>query len=113
MYVLKFTSSCRELGRLRSSIELDTASVKPGEMEALEDAVNDRIRAHVPVNVRLLSIDDPDVEKVCVFSLLGKSSKCVLGLKMLQKPTRKRVFLFLVSQVWVDWINHYSVFVHR
>ncbi|KAF7705122.1 alanyl-tRNA editing protein Aarsd1 [Silurus meridionalis] len=53
-----------ELGRQRSSIELDTASVKPGEMEALEDTVNDRIRAHVPVNVRLLSIDDPDVEKV-------------------------------------------------
>ncbi|KAG7325540.1 hypothetical protein KOW79_011856 [Hemibagrus wyckioides] len=53
-----------DLGCQRSSIELDTASVKPGEMEALEDAVNDRIRAHVPVNVRLLSLDDPDVEKV-------------------------------------------------
>ncbi|TSK14540.1 Alanyl-tRNA editing protein Aarsd1 [Bagarius yarrelli] len=53
-----------DLGRQRSSIELDTASVKPGEMEALEDAVNNRIRAHVPVNVRLLAIDDPDVEKV-------------------------------------------------
>lgn len=66
----------RELGRQRSSIELDTVSVKPGEMAALEDAVNDRIRAHVPVNVRLLSIEDPDVEKVCVLckvrlSLLG------------------------------------------
>ncbi|XP_060719949.1 alanyl-tRNA editing protein Aarsd1 [Tachysurus vachellii] len=53
-----------DLGRQRSSIELDTCSVKPGEMEALEDAVNDRIRAHIPVIVRLLSLDDPDVEKV-------------------------------------------------
>lgn len=78
MCVLKLALCCRELGRQRSSIELDAASVKPGEMEALEDAVNDRIRAHVPVNVHLLSIDDPDVEKVCVLSLLGKSSECVL-----------------------------------
>ncbi|KAM9462823.1 alanyl-tRNA editing protein Aarsd1 [Clarias gariepinus] len=53
-----------ELGRQRSSIELDTASVKPGEMETLEDEVNKRIRAHVPVNVHLLSIDDPAMEKV-------------------------------------------------
>lgn len=73
--MLKRALCCRELGRQRSSIELDTVSVKPGEMEALEDAVNDRIRAHVPVNVRLLSIDDPDMEKVCVSSLLGKISQ--------------------------------------
>ncbi|XP_051770646.1 alanyl-tRNA editing protein Aarsd1 [Ctenopharyngodon idella] len=53
-----------ELGRQRSSIELDTASVKPGEMEALEAAVNEKIRAHIPVTVNLLSIDDPAVEKV-------------------------------------------------
>lgn len=67
--VLKLELCCRDLGRQRSSIELDTCSVKPGEMEALEDAVNDRIRAHVPVIVRLLSLDDPDVEKVNVSSL--------------------------------------------
>ncbi|NP_001003572.1 alanyl-tRNA editing protein Aarsd1 [Danio rerio] len=53
-----------DLGRQRSSIELDTATVKPGEMEALETAVNEKIRAHVPVTVNLLSIDDPAVEKV-------------------------------------------------
>nr|XP_055031808.1 alanyl-tRNA editing protein Aarsd1 isoform X1 [Misgurnus anguillicaudatus] len=53
-----------ELGRQRSSIELNTATVKPGEMEALEAAVNEKIRAHVPVTVQLLSIDDPAVEKV-------------------------------------------------
>lgn len=54
----------RELGRQRSSIELDTASVKPGEMEALETEVNEKIRTHVPVTVHLLSLDDPAVEKV-------------------------------------------------
>ncbi|XP_042622997.1 alanyl-tRNA editing protein Aarsd1 isoform X2 [Cyprinus carpio] len=53
-----------DLGRQRSSIELDTATVKPGEMEALEVAVNEKIRAHIPVAVNLLSIDDPAVEKV-------------------------------------------------
>lgn len=78
MCVLKLASCCRELGRQRSSIELDTASVKPREMEALEDAVNDRIRAHVPVNVRLLPIDDPDVEKVCVLPLLARTSEHAL-----------------------------------
>ncbi|XP_036387630.1 alanyl-tRNA editing protein Aarsd1 [Megalops cyprinoides] len=53
-----------ELGRQRSIIELDTATVKPGEMEALERAVNEKIRNHVPVTVQLLSLDDPAVEKV-------------------------------------------------
>lgn len=71
--VLTLALCYRELGRQRSSIELDTASVKPGEMEALENTVNERIRAHLPVNVRLLSIDHPDVEKVCILTLLGKS----------------------------------------
>uniref|UniRef100_A0AAY4A6H2 Threonyl/alanyl tRNA synthetase SAD domain-containing protein n=1 Tax=Denticeps clupeoides TaxID=299321 RepID=A0AAY4A6H2_9TELE len=53
-----------ELGRQRSSIELDTARVKSGEAEALETAANEKIRSRVPVNVRLLSLDDPEVEKV-------------------------------------------------
>lgn len=54
----------RELGRQRSVIELDTPSVKPGEMETLETVVNQKIRDRVPVTVQLLSIDDPAVEKV-------------------------------------------------
>uniref|UniRef100_A0AAY4C327 Threonyl/alanyl tRNA synthetase SAD domain-containing protein n=1 Tax=Denticeps clupeoides TaxID=299321 RepID=A0AAY4C327_9TELE len=54
----------KELGRQRSSIELDTARVKSGEAEALETAANEKIRSRVPVNVRLLSLDDPEVEKV-------------------------------------------------
>uniref|UniRef100_A0AAY4C4T4 Threonyl/alanyl tRNA synthetase SAD domain-containing protein n=1 Tax=Denticeps clupeoides TaxID=299321 RepID=A0AAY4C4T4_9TELE len=53
-----------DLGRQRSSIELDTARVKSGEAEALETAANEKIRSRVPVNVRLLSLDDPEVEKV-------------------------------------------------
>uniref|UniRef100_A0A672R5Q1 Uncharacterized protein n=1 Tax=Sinocyclocheilus grahami TaxID=75366 RepID=A0A672R5Q1_SINGR len=61
-----------DLGRQRSSMELDTATVKPGEMEALEAAVNEKIRAHIPVAVNLLSVDDPAVEKACVH--LQKSS---------------------------------------
>ncbi|KAM9716081.1 alanyl-tRNA editing protein Aarsd1 [Menidia menidia] len=53
-----------ELGRQRSAIELDTPSVKPAQLKELEDAVNEKIRAQVPVHVQLLSIDDPAVEKV-------------------------------------------------
>ncbi|XP_026206808.1 alanyl-tRNA editing protein Aarsd1 [Anabas testudineus] len=53
-----------ELGRQRSTIELDTPCVKPSQLQALEEAVNEKIRAHVPVTVQLLSIDDPAVEKV-------------------------------------------------
>ncbi|KAM9336427.1 alanyl-tRNA editing protein Aarsd1 [Symphorus nematophorus] len=53
-----------ELGRQRSTIELDTPSVKPDQLQALEEIVNEKIRAHVPVTVQLLSIDDPAVEKV-------------------------------------------------
>uniref|UniRef100_A0A671U1Q3 Alanyl-tRNA synthetase domain containing 1 n=1 Tax=Sparus aurata TaxID=8175 RepID=A0A671U1Q3_SPAAU len=53
-----------DLGRQRSTIELDTPSVKAAQLQTLEEAVNEKIRAHVPVNVQLLSIDDPAVEKV-------------------------------------------------
>ncbi|XP_072229896.1 alanyl-tRNA editing protein Aarsd1 [Leuresthes tenuis] len=53
-----------DLGRQRSTIELDTQCVKPAQLKELEEAINERIRAHIPVNVQLLSIDDPAVEKV-------------------------------------------------
>ncbi|XP_056221288.1 alanyl-tRNA editing protein Aarsd1 [Seriola aureovittata] len=53
-----------DLGRQRSTIELDIPCVKPAQLQALEEAINERIRAHVPVTVQLLSIDDPAVEKV-------------------------------------------------
>nr|XP_057917229.1 alanyl-tRNA editing protein Aarsd1 [Doryrhamphus excisus] len=53
-----------ELGRQRTAIELDTPSVKPAQLQSLEDAVNEKIRAHIPVCVKLLSMDSPEVEKV-------------------------------------------------
>ncbi|KAF6728437.1 Alanyl-tRNA editing protein Aarsd1 [Oryzias melastigma] len=53
-----------ELGRQRSTIELDTPRVTPAQLQELEEAVNEKIRAHVPVNVQLLSVDDPALEKV-------------------------------------------------
>ncbi|RVE59429.1 hypothetical protein OJAV_G00188410 [Oryzias javanicus] len=53
-----------ELGRQRSTIELDSPRVTPAQLQELEEAVNEKIRAHVPVNVQLLSVDDPALEKV-------------------------------------------------
>lgn len=61
---LYFTISFREPGRQRTSIELDTPSFKPGQLQALEEAVNEKIRAHIPVTVQLLPVDDPALEKV-------------------------------------------------
>uniref|UniRef100_A0A8C4IIQ0 Threonyl/alanyl tRNA synthetase SAD domain-containing protein n=1 Tax=Dicentrarchus labrax TaxID=13489 RepID=A0A8C4IIQ0_DICLA len=45
-----------ELGHQRSTIELDTPSVKPAQLQALEEAINENIRAHVPVTVQLLPL---------------------------------------------------------
>lgn len=65
----------RELGRQRSTIELDTSSMKPAQLQTLEESINEKIRGHIPVNVQLLSIDDPAVEKVFLSIL------CVMVLK--------------------------------
>lgn len=54
----------RELGRQRSTIELDTPSVKLAQLQTLEEVVNAKIRDHVSVTVQVLSLDDPAVEKV-------------------------------------------------
>lgn len=54
----------RELGRQRTSVELDTTSVKPDQLQVLEEVVNEKIRAHVPVTVQLVAIDDPAMEQV-------------------------------------------------
>lgn len=67
-----FTCSCsslRDLACQKSTIELDTHSVQPAQLQELEEVVNEKIRAHVPVNVKLLSLDDPAVEKVCTHLL--------------------------------------------
>ncbi|XP_004410641.1 PREDICTED: alanyl-tRNA editing protein Aarsd1 isoform 1 [Odobenus rosmarus divergens] len=53
-----------ELGRVRSVIELDSPSVTAEQVAAIEQSVNEKIRARLPVNVRELSLDDPEVEQV-------------------------------------------------
>uniref|UniRef100_A0A8C9MU25 Uncharacterized protein n=1 Tax=Serinus canaria TaxID=9135 RepID=A0A8C9MU25_SERCA len=53
-----------ELGRQRSVIELDTPSVTAEQIQALEESVNEKIRDRVPVTVRELAADDPEVETV-------------------------------------------------
>ncbi|PWA14154.1 hypothetical protein CCH79_00016754 [Gambusia affinis] len=53
-----------DLGRHRSTIELDTPSVKAVQLQELEEAVNEKIRAGIPVGVQLLDLSDPAVEKV-------------------------------------------------
>lgn len=55
---------CRELGRQRSVIELDTPSMTAEQIEALERSVNEKIRERVPVMVRELAADDPEMETV-------------------------------------------------
>ncbi|XP_065764621.1 alanyl-tRNA editing protein Aarsd1 [Muntiacus reevesi] len=62
LFGLKTTSW--ELGRLRSVIELDSPSVTAEQVAAIEQSVNEKIRDRLPVNVRELSLDDPEVEQV-------------------------------------------------
>ncbi|XP_068775125.1 alanyl-tRNA editing protein Aarsd1-like [Struthio camelus] len=59
-----FRTTSWELGRQRSVIELDTPSMTAEQVEALERSVNEKIRERVPVTVRELAADDPEVEKV-------------------------------------------------
>nr|NP_001033162.1 alanyl-tRNA editing protein Aarsd1 isoform 1 [Bos taurus]Q32LK1.1 RecName: Full=Alanyl-tRNA editing protein Aarsd1; AltName: Full=Alanyl-tRNA synthetase domain-containing protein 1 [Bos taurus]AAI09538.1 Alanyl-tRNA synthetase domain containing 1 [Bos taurus] len=62
LFGLKTTSW--ELGRLRSVIELDSPTVTAEQVAAIERSVNEKIRDRLPVNVRELSLDDPEVEQV-------------------------------------------------
>lgn len=55
---------CRELGRQRGVIELDTPLVTAEQVEALEKSVNEKIRDRIPVTVRELAADDPEIETV-------------------------------------------------
>ncbi|XP_050571501.1 alanyl-tRNA editing protein Aarsd1 isoform X3 [Cygnus atratus] len=59
-----FKTTSWELGRQRSVIELDTPCVTAEQIEALERSVNEKIRERVPVTVRELAADDPEVETV-------------------------------------------------
>ncbi|XP_007482210.2 alanyl-tRNA editing protein Aarsd1 isoform X1 [Monodelphis domestica] len=62
LFGLKTTSW--ELGRCRSTIELDSPMVLPEQIVAIEQSVNEKIRSRLPVIVKELSPDDPEVEKV-------------------------------------------------
>lgn len=62
LFGLKTTSW--ELGRLRSAIELDSPSVTAEQVAAIEQSVNEKIRARLMVSVRELSPDNPEVEQV-------------------------------------------------
>ncbi|XP_048172315.1 alanyl-tRNA editing protein Aarsd1-like isoform X3 [Corvus hawaiiensis] len=59
-----FKTTSWELGRQRSVIELDTPLVTAEQVTALEKSVNEKIRDRVPVTVRELAADDPEVETV-------------------------------------------------
>ncbi|XP_043856981.1 alanyl-tRNA editing protein Aarsd1 isoform X3 [Dromiciops gliroides] len=59
-----FKTTSWELGRFRSTIELDSPMVLPEQIAAIEQSVNEKIRNRLPVTVRELNPDDPEVEKV-------------------------------------------------
>ncbi|NXS61227.1 AASD1 protein, partial [Brachypteracias leptosomus] len=59
-----FKTTSWELGRQRSVIELDTPSMTMEQIETLERSVNKKIRERVPVTVRELAADDPEIETV-------------------------------------------------
>ncbi|KAJ6660586.1 hypothetical protein lerEdw1_017583 [Lerista edwardsae] len=59
-----FKTTSWELGRQRSTIELDTSSLTTDQVAALEQSVNEKIRARIPVVVQELAVGDPEVEKV-------------------------------------------------
>ncbi|XP_050767826.1 putative protein PTGES3L isoform X1 [Gymnogyps californianus] len=59
-----FKTTSWELGHQRSLIELDTPSMTAEQIEALERSVNEKIRERVPVMVRELAADDPEIETV-------------------------------------------------
>ncbi|XP_044274581.1 alanyl-tRNA editing protein Aarsd1-like isoform X1 [Varanus komodoensis] len=59
-----FKTTSWELGRQRSTIELDTTAMTAEQVAALEQSVNEKIRAHIPVVVKELEVDDPDIKLV-------------------------------------------------
>ncbi|XP_009188982.3 alanyl-tRNA editing protein Aarsd1 isoform X1 [Papio anubis] len=63
-HLFKLKTTSWELGRFRSVIELDTPSMTTEQVAAIEQSVNEKIRDRLPVNVRELSLDDPEVEQV-------------------------------------------------
>uniref|UniRef100_A0A8V0ZN21 Alanyl-tRNA synthetase domain containing 1 n=1 Tax=Gallus gallus TaxID=9031 RepID=A0A8V0ZN21_CHICK len=70
-----FKTTSWELGRQQSVIELDTPSMTTEQMEALEQSVNEKIRERIPVTVRELAADDPEVETVIKLICTEKGKK--------------------------------------
>ncbi|KAM5126308.1 alanyl-tRNA editing protein Aarsd1 isoform 1-T4 [Mantella aurantiaca] len=62
LYGYKTTSW--ELGRQRSTIELDAPMVSSQQVDAIEEKANRLIRRRVPVTVRIISTDDPEFDQV-------------------------------------------------
>ncbi|XP_059812499.1 alanyl-tRNA editing protein Aarsd1 [Hypanus sabinus] len=58
-----FNTTSWELGQQRCFIELDTPSMTDEQVQALEKAVNEKIREHIPVNVRVIPVDDPEIKQ--------------------------------------------------
>ncbi|XP_077108178.1 alanyl-tRNA editing protein Aarsd1 isoform X2 [Ranitomeya variabilis] len=59
-----FKTTSWELGRQRSSIELDTPTMTNQQVEAVELLVNQKIRQRVPVVVRVITTDDDEFNQV-------------------------------------------------
>ncbi|XP_053555548.1 alanyl-tRNA editing protein Aarsd1-B isoform X1 [Bombina bombina] len=59
-----FKTTSWELGRQRSFIELDTPTVTNEQTETIEKLVNEKIRQRVAVIVRVISVEDPEFDKV-------------------------------------------------
>jgi hypothetical protein len=62
-----FLSLLRELGRLRSHVELSCKGLTKEEMALIEDTANAEIRKHVPVNVHIYPDKNaPELDEVCI-----------------------------------------------
>nr|XP_056720697.1 alanyl-tRNA editing protein Aarsd1 [Euleptes europaea] len=59
-----FKTTSWELGHQQSTVELDTPSMTLDQVVALEQSVNDKIRARIPVVVRHLAEGDAEGDKV-------------------------------------------------
>lgn len=59
-----FKTTSWELGRQRSSIELDTPTMTNKQVETVEELVNQKIRQRVPVIVRVITTEDPGFNQV-------------------------------------------------
>ncbi|XP_075033524.1 alanyl-tRNA editing protein Aarsd1-B-like isoform X1 [Mixophyes fleayi] len=59
-----FKTTSWELGRQRSSIELDTPTMTSEQVETVEQLVNQKIRQRVPVTVRVITAYEPEFDHV-------------------------------------------------